>query len=144
MSIKEEQKEVIEEFELLPDWDSKYEYIMDLGRKLPKIDEQYLTDEYKVKGCQSNVWLNAEMEDGKVVYTAESEALIVKGLVYLLIRVLSHRSPEEIVHADLFFIEDIGMSRHLAQTRSNGLRAMLKQMKLYALAHQSQEQNVEE
>ena len=139
MTIEDKQQEIREEFELLPDWENKYEYIMDLGRKLPAIDEQYKTEDYIVKGCQSNVWLRADLENNKVKYTADSEALIVKGLVYLLIRVLDEETPDDIANADLHFLDDIGMSRHLAQTRSNGLRSMLKQMKLYALAYQSQQ-----
>jgi cysteine desulfuration protein SufE len=137
MTINETQDQVIEEFALFDDWADKYEYIIDLGKKLPPLDDQYKTDDNKIKGCQSTVWLHADMEGNQLQFEADSEAVIVKGLVSLLIRVLSGHTPEEIAQADLYFMEQIGMHQHLAQTRSNGLASMLKQMKLYALAYQA-------
>lgn len=133
-TIQEIQDTLIEEFDLFEDWTDKYEYLIDLGKKLPVMPEAYKTEENVIKGCQSKVWLNAKLEDGKVVFEADSEAVIVKGLISMLIRVLSHQSPNDILKADLYFIDAIGMSQHLAQTRSNGLLSMVKQMKNYALA----------
>jgi cysteine desulfuration protein SufE len=133
-TIAETEQEIIEEFGLFDSWDDKYEYIIDLGKKLPPLEEQYKTDENKVRGCQSTVWLTADYRDGKVVFKAESDAVIVKGLISMLIRVLSGHTPDEILSAELGFIQKIGMTTHLAQTRSNGLLAMVKQMKNYALA----------
>ena len=133
-SIQEIEKEIVEEFSLFDSWDDKYEYIIDLGKKLAPLDEQYKKDENKVRGCQSTVWLVAEYRDGKVFYEAESDAIIVKGLISMLIRVLSGHTPDEIIAAKLDFIQQIGMTTHLAQTRSNGLLSMVKQMKNYALA----------
>jgi cysteine desulfuration protein SufE len=134
-SIEEIEQEIIEEFSLFDSWDDKYEYIIDLGKKLAPLEEQYKLDENKVKGCQSTVWLVADYRDGRVFYKAESDAVIVKGLISMLIRVLSGQTPDDIVHAKLDFIREIGMMSHLAQTRSNGLLAMVKQMKNYALAY---------
>jgi len=132
--IEEIEQEIIEEFSLFDSWDDKYEYIIDLGKKLPLLDDQYKRDENKVKGCQSTVWLVADYKDGRIYYKAESDAVIVKGLISMLIRVLSGQTPDEIINAKLDFIREIGMMSHLAQTRSNGLLAMVKQMKNYALA----------
>ena len=115
-------------------WDDKYEYIIDLGKKLPPLDEKHKIDENRVRGCQSTVWLVADYKDGKVFYKAESDAVIVKGLISMLIRVLSGQTPDDIIQAKLNFIHEIGMTTHLAQTRSNGLLAMVKQMKNFALA----------
>jgi cysteine desulfuration protein SufE len=137
MTINETQDQVIEEFALFDDWADKYEYIIDLGKKLPPLDDQYKTDDNKIKGCQSTVWLHADLQGNQLQFEADSEAVIVKGLVSLLIRVLSGHTPEEIAQADLYFMERIGMHQHLAQTRSNGLASMVKQMKLYALAYQA-------
>jgi cysteine desulfuration protein SufE len=134
-TIEEIEKEIVEEFSLFDSWDDKYEYIIDLGKKLPPLEEQYKKDENRVRGCQSTVWLVADYKDGRVLYKAESDAVIVKGLISMLIRVLSGRAPDDIVNARLDFIRDIGMMTHLAQTRSNGLLAMVKQMKNYALAY---------
>lgn len=128
------EKEIVEEFSLFDSWDEKYEYIIDLGKKLPPLDEKYKVDENRVRGCQSIVYLVADHKDGKVFYRAESDAVIVKGLISMLIRVLSGQRPDDIVEAKLDFIREIGMMTHLAQTRSNGLLAMVKQMKHYALA----------
>jgi cysteine desulfuration protein SufE len=133
-TIEEIEQEIIEEFSLFDSWDDKYEYIIDLGKKLPVLEEQYKKDENKVRGCQSTVWLAADYEDGRIFYKADSDAMIVKGLISMLIRVLSGQTPDDIVNAKLDFIREIGMMSHLAQTRSNGLLAMVKQMKNYALA----------
>ena len=135
MTINESQDEIIEEFELFDDWADKYEYIIDLGKKLKGFPEEQKTEDNIIKGCQSRVWLNARKEDESLVFEADSEAIIVKGLVNMLIRVLSGHTPQEIAKADLYFMEKIGMSQHLAQTRSNGLASMVKQMKNYAIAY---------
>ena len=137
-SIEEIEAEIVDEFSLFDSWDEKYEYIIDLGKKLLPLDDQYKKDENKVKGCQSTVWLVADYKDGRVFYKAESDAVIVKGLISMLIRVLSGQQPDNIVNAPLNFIRDIGMMSHLAQTRSNGLLSMVKQMKNYALAYKLQ------
>jgi len=129
------EQEIIEEFALFDSWDGKYEYIIDLGKKLPVLEARYKTDENRVRGCQSTVWLTADYTDGKVFFKADSDAVIVKGLISMLIRVLSGHTPDEIIGARLDFIQQIGMTTHLAQTRSNGLLAMVKQMKNYALAY---------
>jgi len=133
--IEEIEKEIAEEFALFDSWDDKYEYIIDLGKKLPRLEDQYKIDENRVRGCQSTVWLVADYRDGKVFYKAESDAVIVKGLISMLIRVLSGQSPDNILQAKLNFIQQIGMTTHLAQTRSNGLLAMVRQMKNFALAY---------
>lgn len=133
-SIDEIQDELIEEFSLFDDWADKYEYLIDLGKKLPLLSEEFKTEENVIKGCQSRVWLHAEKKDGELIFEADSEAVIVKGLISMLIRVLSHQSADNILKADLYFIDKIGMSQHLAQTRSNGLLSMVKQIKNYALA----------
>jgi cysteine desulfuration protein SufE len=134
-SIKEIEQEIIEEFSLFDSWDDRYEYIIDLGKKLPALEEQYKKDENKVRGCQSSVWLVADYKDGRIYYKADSDAVIVKGLISMLIRVLSGQEADNIINAKLDFIKEIGMMNHLAQTRSNGLLAMVKQMKNYALAY---------
>lgn len=128
---------ITSDFSLLGTWEEKYEYIIDLGKKLPPLDEKYKVEENQIKGCQSAVWLIADYRDGKVFFKADSDAVIVKGLVSMLIRVLSGHTPEEIIHAKLDFIEHIGMMTHLAQTRSNGLLAMIRQMKNYALVYKT-------
>lgn len=138
-SIEEIEQEIVEEFSLFDSWDDKYEYIIDLGKKLPPLEEKYKVDENKVRGCQSTVWLAAEFGNGRVFFKADSDAVIVKGLISMLIRVLSGQTPDDIVNAKLDFINEIGMTNHLAQTRSNGLRAMVKQMKNYALAFKLKE-----
>jgi cysteine desulfuration protein SufE len=134
-TIQETEKEIVEEFSLFDSWDDKYEYIIDLGKRLPPLGEEFKKDENRVRGCQSTVWLVADHRNGKIFYKAESDAVIVKGLISLLIRVLSGHTPDEIINAKLDFIQQIGMTTHLAQTRSNGLLAMVKQMKNYALAY---------
>lgn len=133
-TIEETENEIVEEFALFDSWDDKYEYIIDLGKRLPPLEDQYKLDINKVKGCQSTVWLVADVKEGKVFYKAESDAVIVKGLISMLIRVLSGHTPDEIINAKLDFINRIGMTTHLAQTRSNGLLSMVKQMKNFALA----------
>jgi cysteine desulfuration protein SufE len=133
-TIEETERQIVEEFAMFDSWDDKYEYIIDLGKKLPALEDEYKTDDNRVRGCQSTVWLHAEYHDGQVFYKAESDAVIVKGLISMLIRVLSGHTPDEIIHARLEFMQQIGMMTHLAQTRSNGLLAMVKQMKNYALA----------
>lgn len=134
-SIEEIEKEIVEEFLLFENWDDRYEYIIDLGKKLPPLEPEHKVDDNKVKGCQSTVWLAADFKDGRVYYKADSDAVIVKGLVSMLIRVLSGQTPDDVVQAKLNFINEIGMTNHLAQTRSNGLLAMVKNMKNYALAY---------
>lgn len=140
MTIDEIQEEIVEEFTGLDDWMDRYQLLIDLGNEQPPLNEAYKTEQNLIDGCQSRVWLHADLVDGKVVFQAESDALIVKGIVTLLIRVLSNHTPQEIVDADLFFIDRIGLREHLSPTRSNGLLAMLKQMKLYALAFQVKQQ----
>jgi cysteine desulfuration protein SufE len=135
--MQDSEEEIIEDFSLFDTWEEKYEYIIDLGKKLPLLEEHYKVEENRIKGCQSIVWLVAEYSDGRVFFKAESDAVIVKGLVSMLIRVLSGHAPDEIINAKLDFIREIGMMTHLAQTRSNGLLAMIKQMKNYALAYKS-------
>lgn len=139
-TIEEKANEIVEEFSLFDSWDDKYEYIIDLGKKLPPLEDQYKKDENKVRGCQSTVWLTASDKDGKIYYKADSDAVIVKGLISMLIRVLSGQNADDIMNAKLDFINRIGMMNHLAQTRSNGLLAMVKQMKNYALAFKIKQQ----
>jgi cysteine desulfuration protein SufE len=134
MTIPEIESQVTSEFALFDDWMDKYNYLIELGRSLPMINEQYKTDQYIITGCQSKVWLHASYMDGKIIFTADSDAIITKGIVNLLIRVLSDHSPDEILAADMEFIDQIGLKEHLSPTRSNGLTSMIKQMKLYALA----------
>jgi len=133
-SIRTIEDEIVEEFSLFDDWESKYEYIIDMGRKLAPLDAACKTDAHRIHGCQSTVWMASEYRDGRVHYRADADAMIVKGLVSLLIRVLSGQTPDDIVNTELRFIDRIGMTSHLAQTRSNGLRAMVRQMKLDAAA----------
>lgn len=134
MTINEIQDELVDEFSLFSDWMEKYEYIIQLGKELPLIDPQYKTEENLIKGCQSKVWLHADYREGKVFFTADSDAIITKGLVGMVVRVLSGHTPEEITNADLYFVDKVGLKEHLSITRSNGLVSMIKQMKMYALA----------
>jgi len=134
MKINDIQNEIIDEFSLFGDWMGKYEYIIDLGKNLPLIKEEYKDEEHLIKGCQSKVWLQADQDDNKIVFTADSDAVITKGIIALLIRVLSDQKAEDIAEAELYFIDKIGLKEHLSQTRSNGLVSMVKQMKMYALA----------
>ena len=134
MTINDIQDEIIEEFSGFDDWMDKYQLLIDLGNEQEPLDEKYKTEQNLIDGCQSRVWLQADLQDGKIHFSAESDALIVKGIVALLIRVLSDQTPKDILDADLYFIEQIGLKEHLSPTRSNGLLAMVKQIKMYALA----------
>lgn len=134
MSITEKENILIEDFAIYDDWMQKYEYIIELGKDLPLIDEALKSDDKKIRGCQSTVWMNAELADGKVIYTADADAIIAKGIIAILIHVLSNEKPEDILNAKLDFIKEIGLQEHLSPTRSNGLVSMVKQMKLDALA----------
>ena len=138
-TINELQDEVIEEFSDFDDWMDKYQLLIDLGNEQEPLDEKYKTEQNLIDGCQSRVWLQADMEDGNVVFQAESDALIVKGIIALLIKVVSGHTPDEILNSDLYFIEKIGLKEHLSPTRSNGLLAMVKQMRMYALAFKAKQ-----
>ena len=135
-SVAEIEKEIVEEFELFDEWSEKYQYIIELGQKLPSLDEKYKTEENKIKDCQSSVWLNSYEKDGRIFFDADSDSTFVKGEIALLIRVLSGQKPEDIVKTELEFIDKIGLRQHIAVTRANGLASMIKQMKLYAVAFQ--------
>lgn len=137
MTIKEIQDELVVEFSMFDDWMQRYEYMIELGKSLPLIDERFKTDDNLIKGCQSKVWLHSSMEGGKLVFTADSDAIITKGIIAILIRVFDHQDPADIVSADMSFIDQIGLKEHLSPTRANGLASMIKQMKLYALAYQT-------
>ena len=137
MTIKEIQEEIIDEFSMFEDWMERYEYIIDLGKSLPLINESYKLDENLIVGCQSKVWLHSEIEDGKIKFTADSDAILTKGIVAILLRVFNNQKPADILDADLYFIDEIGLKEHLSPTRANGLVSMIKQIKLYALAFQS-------
>lgn len=141
MTINELQDNVIEEFSAFDDWMDKYALLIDLGNSLPPLEDKYKTESNLIEGCQSRVWLQADYEDGKIIFKGESDAVIVKGIVSLLIGVLSDHTPQEILDADLYFIEKIGLKEHLSPTRSNGLVAMVKQMRMYALAFRTKEQS---
>ena len=141
MTIKEIQEEIIDEFNLFDDWMERYEYLIELGKSLPIIDQQYKLDENIIKGCQSKVWLYSEMNNTKINFTADSDAILTKGLVALLLRVFSNQTPEDILMADTLFIDQIGLKEHLSPTRANGLVSMLKQIKLYAIAKQANTSN---
>lgn len=135
MTIEETEQEIIEEFEIFDDWMGKYEHLIEMGKSLPMIDEKYKTDDKLIKGCQSRVWMHSELKDGKIIFTADSDAIITKGMVALMIRVLSNHTPDEIIDSKLAFVEKIGLTQHLSPTRSNGLVSMIKQMKMDALAY---------
>jgi cysteine desulfuration protein SufE len=137
MNLNQTQTDIVEEFSVFEDWLDKYNYLIELGNDLPEIDPRYKTSEYLINGCQSRVWLHAELKHGKMVFQADSDAIIVKGIVALLVKVLNGRTPDEILENKLFFIDDIGLSQNLSPTRSNGLLAMVKKMRLYALAYKS-------
>ncbi len=139
MTINELQDNIIEEFSVFDDWMDKYALLIDLGNSLPPLDEKYKTESNLIEGCQSRVWLQADYVDGKIVFQGESDAVIVKGIVSLLIQILSGHTPQEILDADLYFIEKVGLKEHLSPTRSNGLVAMVKQMRLYAMAFRAKE-----
>jgi len=136
-TINEIQDKIIEEFNNYEDWLDKYDRLIELGKEVPLIDEKYKTKEYQIKGCQSRVWLYPEFKDGKLYFTADSDAVITRGLIALLIKIFSGRTPEEILNANLYFLDKIGLKENLSPTRANGLLAMIKQIKLYALAYQS-------
>ena len=136
-TINELQDEIIEEFAVFEDWMDKYSLLIDMGRNLPTLDESLKTPENRIEGCQSNVWLDARMQDDVLIFTADSDAVLVKGIVSVLVKILSGHTPKEVVEADLYCIEKIGLKEHLSPTRSNGLLAMVKQMKMYALAFQA-------
>ena len=138
MNIEEIQNEIIDEFSMFEDWEERYQYMIDLGKTLPLIEEQYKTDDNIIKGCQSRVWVHAEMKDDKVIFTADSDAIITKGIIAILIRVFSGQNPNDIINANTDFIDKIGLKEHLSPTRANGLVSMIKQIKMYALAYQTQ------
>jgi cysteine desulfuration protein SufE len=140
-SIQERQEEIIEEFSMFEDWMQRYEYMIELGKSLPIIDEKHKIEENIIKGCQSKVWVYAEMDDDQVNYTADSDAIITKGIIAILIRVFSGQKPEDVMNANTSFIDEIGLKEHLSPTRANGLVSMIKQMKMYAIAYNSQQQN---
>lgn len=142
MSISEIENEITDEFAFFPEWADKYEYLIELGKKLKDYPEDKRTDDNKVKGCQSSVWLTTEEKEGRIFFKADSDSTIVKGLIALLTRVLSGQNPDEIVNAKLEFIDKIGLRQHLAQTRTNGLSAMIKQMKMYALGYKLKSETV--
>jgi cysteine desulfuration protein SufE len=134
MNIKEIQHEIIDEFAMFDEWDERYQYVIDLGKTLPLIDEQYKSGDNIIKGCQSKVWLHGEQQDGNIVFTADSDAILTKGIIAILIRVFSNQKPADILDADTAFIDEIGLKEHLSPTRANGLVSMIKQIKMYALA----------
>jgi cysteine desulfuration protein SufE len=138
VSIQDIQNDIIEEFAMFDDWEERYQYMIDLGKTLPLIDEQYKTDDYLIKGCQSKVWVHANMENNKIVFTADSDAIITKGVIAILIRVFSNQHPKDIIDANTDFIDKIGLKEHLSPTRANGLVSMIKQLKMYAIAYQTQ------
>lgn len=138
MTINEIQNQIIDDFSLFDNWEDKYAYLIELGKKLPTISDEYKTDTYKIKGCQSNVWVKSNKMNDKIVFEGDSDAVIVKGLVSLLLAVLSHQTPSEIVEAELYFIEKIGMTQNLSMTRANGFASMIKQMRMDAMAYQNQ------
>ena len=139
MTINEAQDEIIGEFSVFDEWLDKYEYLIELSGSLPAIGEEHRNEQFLIRGCQSRVWVDAELRDGKIYFTADSDAIITKGIIAVLIRVLSGRTPQEIVGSDLYFIDRIGLRENLSPTRANGLLAMIKQMKLYALAYQNKQ-----
>lgn len=142
MTIREIQDEIVEEFDMFDDWMQRYEYLIELGKSLPLIDAKYKTDDHIIKGCQSQVWLHAEMdaEKSKVLFTADGDAILTKGLIALMVRTLNDQKPQDVMEADMSFVDKIGLKEHLSPTRANGLVSMIKQMKFYALAMQAAEQ----
>ena len=137
MNIKEIQEEIIDEFSMFDDWDERFQYVIDLGKSLPLIDKKFKTEDNIIKGCQSKVWLHADEEDGKLIFTADSDAIITKGIIAVLIRTFSHQKPAAILEADTSFIDQIGLKEQLSPTRANGLVSMIKQIKLYALGYEA-------
>lgn len=138
MTIAEIKNDIIEEFAMFEDWEERYQYMIDLGKTLPLIDEQYKTDDNIIKGCQSKVWVHADLKGDKIAFTADSDAIITKGIIAILIRVFSNQRPKDIIEADTDFIDQIGLKEHLSPTRANGLVSMIKQLKMYAIAYQTQ------
>ncbi|MBP2831135.1 SufE family protein [Aquimarina sp. U1-2] len=138
MTIQDIQEEIVEEFSMFDDWMQRYEYMIELGKSLPIIDDKYKTDDNSIKGCQSKVWVHAELSDEKLNFTADSDAIITKGIIAILIRAFSGQHPKDIIDADTSFIDDIGLKEHLSPTRANGLVSMIKQLKMYAIAYQTQ------
>ena len=138
MGIQQIQEEIVDEFSLFDDWMEKYEHMIGLGKSLPLIKEEYKTEDNIIKGCQSKVWVHAELDDDKLVFTADSDAIITKGIIAILIRAFSNQKPQDIIDADTEFIDEIGLKEHLSPTRANGLVSMVKQLKLYAIAYQTQ------
>ena len=138
MSIEDIQNEIIDEFSMFEDWEERYQYMIDLGKTLPLIKDQYKTDDNIIKGCQSKVWVHAEMNDDSVEFTADSDAIITKGIIAILIRTFSNQHPKDIIAANTDFIDKIGLKEHLSPTRANGLVSMIKQLKMYAIAYQTQ------
>ena len=141
MTIEAIQEELIDEFSIFEDWMQRYEYMIDLGKSLPLIDENLKNDDKLIKGCQSKVWLNSELKDDKIIFTADSDAIITKGIIAILVRVFSDQKPQAILDANTDFIDEIGLKEHLSPTRANGLVSMIKQMKMYALAYQTKINN---
>lgn len=142
MTIQETEQKIVEEFSFFDDWMDKYNYLIEMGKSLPMIDQKFKTDQYIISGCQSKVWVSAEMVDGKVIFKADSDAIITKGIISLLIRVLSDQKPGDIIESDLTFVDQIGLREHLSPTRTNGLTSMIKQMKLYAIVFKTKMQSV--
>jgi len=138
VTIQDIQNDIIDEFAMFEDWEERYQYMIDLGKTLPLIDEQYKTNDYLIKGCQSKVWVHANLENNKIVFTADSDAIITKGVIAILIRVFSNQKPSDIIESNTDFIDEIGLKEHLSPTRANGLVSMIKQLKMYAIAYQTQ------
>ena len=138
MTIEEVQNNIIDEFSMFEDWEERYQYMIDLGKTLPLIDDAHKTEDNIIKGCQSKVWVHADMKEGAIEFTADSDAIITKGIIAILIRAFSGQSPQNIIDADTAFIDEIGLKEHLSPTRANGLVSMIKQLKLYAIAYQTQ------
>ncbi|EID76689.1 SufE family protein [Imtechella halotolerans] len=138
MTIQEIQEDIVDEFSMFDDWMQRYEYIIELGKSLPLIDPQYKTEDNLIKGCQSKVWVHASLKEDKIIFTADSDAILTKGVIAILVRVFSNQSPKDIIDADTNFIDRIGLKEHLSPTRANGLVSMIKQLKLYAIAYQTQ------
>lgn len=137
MTIQDIQEEIIDEFSMFDDWDERFQYVIDLGKTLPLIKEDYKTEDNTIKGCQSKVWVHADYQDGKIVFTADSDAIITKGIIAILVRVFSNQEPKAILNANTEFIDQIGLKEHLSPTRANGLVSMIKQIKMYALAFEA-------
>ena len=143
MTLNEEQDKIIAEFSVFDDWMDKYSLLIDMGKDLPAIDAKYKSKDFLIEGCQSKVWLHPSFDNGKVTFTADSDAIITRGIVSLLVKVLSGRTPDEIISAELYFIDEIGLRQNLSPTRSNGLLSMVRQMKLYAMAYKARQDNIE-